>query len=100
MERYRKWPFRPANVAFRPGAEVPVPYLLGVENASGELIRLATFISLSRKACALPPGMLFSVSGQYTHFMRLCTGFTWTNAAEQGVKRLGELIEEVRDEMQ
>ena len=32
--------------------------------------------------------------------MRLCAGFIWTDAAEQGVKRPGEMIDEMRDEMQ
>ncbi len=49
---------------------------------------------------SIAPGMMFSVSDQYTHFLRMCTGFHWSDAAEQGVKRLGEMIEEMRDDMQ
>jgi len=49
---------------------------------------------------SIAPGMMFSVSAQYTHFLRLCTGFIWSEVAEQGVKRLGEMIEEMRDDMQ
>ena len=47
---------------------------------------------------SIAPGMMFSVSDQYTHFLRLCTGFIWTDEADQGVKRLGEMIREMRDE--
>lgn len=44
---------------------------------------------------SIAPGMMFSVSNQYTHFLRLCAGFVWSDEAENGVKRLGELIEEI-----
>jgi len=47
---------------------------------------------------SIAPGMMFSVSDQYSHFLRLCTGFLWSDVAEQGVKRLGEMIAEMRDE--
>ena len=49
---------------------------------------------------SIAPGMMFSVSDQYTHFLRLCTGFAWSDTAEQGVRRLGQMIREKCDEMQ
>lgn len=57
-------------------------------------------LQLAERAMAekisIAPGMMFSVSDQYTHFIRLCTGFIWSDKAEHGVKRLGEMIEEMR----
>ncbi len=44
---------------------------------------------------SIVPGSMFSASDQYSNFLRLCTGFIWSEAAEQGVKRLGEMIEEM-----
>ena len=47
-----------------------------------------------QESISIVPGRLFSASGQYTNFLRLCTGFLWSDEAEQGVRRLGEMIEE------
>ena len=46
---------------------------------------------------SIAPGMMFSVSDQYSQFLRLCAGFIWTEKADEGVKRLGELIVEMQD---
>jgi len=43
---------------------------------------------------SIVPGLMFSATKRYSNFLRLCAGFTWSEAAEQGVKRLGELIRE------
>lgn len=43
---------------------------------------------------SIVPGRMFSASGQYANFLRLCVGFLWSEEAEQGVKRLGEMIAE------
>ena len=53
-----------------------------------------------KEKISIAPGMMFSVSDQYTHFLRLCTGFAWSDTAEQGVRRLGQMIREKCDEMQ
>ena len=45
---------------------------------------------------SIAPGMMFSVSDQYTHLFSLCAGFAWSDAAEKAVERLGEMIEEMR----
>ncbi|MEE9447245.1 MAG: PLP-dependent aminotransferase family protein [Arenicellales bacterium] len=45
---------------------------------------------------SIGPGMMFSVSNQYSNFLRLCTGYLWTDEAEQGVKRLAEIIQEMQ----
>jgi DNA-binding transcriptional MocR family regulator len=45
---------------------------------------------------SIAPGMMFSVSEQYTYFLRLCAGFIWTDAADLAVRRLGEMIREMR----
>ncbi len=66
---------------------VQLPYkvdtLALAERAMGEKISIA-------------PGMMFSVSDQYSQFIRLCSGFMWSDEAEQGVKRLGEMIMEAQ----
>jgi DNA-binding transcriptional MocR family regulator len=46
---------------------------------------------------SIAPGMMFSVSDQYTHLLRLCAGFAWSDAAEKAVERLGEMIKEMSE---
>lgn len=45
---------------------------------------------------SLTPGPLFSSTGKFRNFFRLCAGQPWTPALEGAVQRLGELAEEQR----
>ena len=40
------------------------------------------------------PGSLFSTTGKYKNFIRLCAGHPWSDAMEQGVATLGRLVHE------
>ena len=61
-------------------------------------IKIDTLVLAERamaEKISIAPGMMFSVSNQYSRFLRLCAGFLWSDEAEQGVKRLSELIDEL-----
>lgn len=40
------------------------------------------------------PGSLFSATGKYRNFIRLCAGHPWSDAMENGVATLGDLVRE------
>lgn len=45
---------------------------------------------------AIVPGSLCSVTGNFTHCIRLNFGYQWSQSMEAGVARLGELIDEMQ----
>jgi DNA-binding transcriptional MocR family regulator len=44
------------------------------------------------------PGSLFSTTGKYKNFIRLCAGHPWSDAMEQGVSTLGRLVHELAND--
>lgn len=57
---------------------------------TGELYQRALAEKIS-----ITPGMLFSHTGKYKNFMRLCAGHEWSDRIESGVKKLGDLAHEM-----
>lgn len=52
--------------------------------------------ALSR-GVSITPGFLFSTTGRYDQFMRLCAGHPWDDRMAQGVATLGEVVKETSE---
>ena len=50
--------------------------------------------SALRHRIGVTPGSLFSASGKYRNFIRLCAGHPWSEDMEKGVATLGALVHE------
>ena len=44
------------------------------------------------------PGSLFSATGKYKNFIRLCAGHPWSDTTENGVATLGNLVGQMTEE--
>nr|WP_255364950.1 PLP-dependent aminotransferase family protein [Collimonas sp. OK242] len=58
------------------------------------------FEAALREGIRLAPGLIFSNSRRFDHFLRLCCGQPFSPQIEQGIKRLGEIVAELLPESQ
>ncbi len=50
-----------------------------------------------QQGISIVPGSLFSTQKKYDHFIRLCWGGEWTARADQGLRKLGQLVEQLHN---
>jgi DNA-binding transcriptional MocR family regulator len=80
---------------FPPATRLAVPEggsLLWVE-LDRKVDSLALFHAARKKKIAIAPGIFFSVTNHFNHFIRIGCGFPFTDRTESGIKTLGELME-------
>lgn len=64
---------------------------------------LNTFDVYSRaieQGVSVTPGPLFSATGKYTNYLRLCAGIVWSSEIREAIRLLGELISDMLTEKQ
>lgn len=64
---------------------------------------LNTFSVYSRaieRGVSVTPGPLFSATGKYTNYLRLCAGIVWSTETREAIQVLGELISDMLAEKQ
>lgn len=53
---------------------------------------LAVYSEAQRHRIAILPGIMCSTTPKFNHFIRLSCGFPWSEALEQGIRTLGEIV--------
>jgi DNA-binding transcriptional MocR family regulator len=53
---------------------------------------LAVYREAQRHQIAILPGIMCSTTPKFNHFIRLSCGFPWSDALEQGIRRLGDIV--------
>ncbi|MFJ2988455.1 PLP-dependent aminotransferase family protein [Collimonas sp. NPDC087041] len=82
---------------FPVGTRVSMPQggtLLWVELPQ-QLSSKALFEAALQEGIKVAPGLIFSNSHRFDHFLRLCCGQPFSPHIEQGIKRLGEIVSEL-----
>lgn len=84
---------------FPAGTRINIPdggALLWVELPS-QLSSKAVFEAALQDGIRIAPGLMFSNSSRFDHFLRLCCGQPFSPKIEQGIKRLGEIVGQMLD---
>lgn len=50
------------------------------------------------QSIGIAPGLMFSNSGRFDHYIRLNCGFPWSREIEESVQKLGDIVKRCRDE--
>ncbi|AIY42653.1 Transcriptional regulator [Collimonas arenae] len=82
---------------FPVGTRINVPdggALLWVE-LPAQLSSKAVFESALKEGIKIAPGLMFSNSNRFNHFLRLSCGQPFSPRIEYGIKRLGEIVEDL-----
>ncbi len=53
---------------------------------------LAVYREAQRHRIAILPGIMCSTTPKFNHFIRLSCGFPWSEALEQGIRTLGDIV--------
>lgn len=87
---------------FPPGTRISSPkggFTLWVQLPRG----LNTFDVYSRaieQGVSVTPGPLFSATGKYTNYLRICAGIVWSSETRMAIRNLGKLISDMLVEKQ
>jgi DNA-binding transcriptional MocR family regulator len=84
-------------VHFPAGTRINTPdggALLWVELPQ-QLSSKAVFEAALREGIRIAPGLMFSNSKRFDHYLRLCCGQPFSPQIEQGIQRLGKIVEEL-----
>ncbi|MGB0865332.1 MAG: PLP-dependent aminotransferase family protein [Granulosicoccaceae bacterium] len=60
----------------------------------GEVDTQLIYQQALRRGVSITPGFLFSTTGRYRQFMRLCAGHPWNENMTRGVATLGEVVKQ------
>jgi DNA-binding transcriptional MocR family regulator len=58
---------------------------------------LAVYRQAQRHRIAILPGIMCSTTPKFNHFIRLSCGFPWSEAIEEGVRKLGKIVHGLSD---
>ena len=82
---------------FPPNTRITAPkggFVLWVELDS-QIDSLAVYRKAQQNKIAILPGIIFSATPNYKHFIRINCGFPYTEEMEKGIKKLGKIVKQL-----